>query len=316
MADMPLPIRILRSWRSWSAAVGATAFGIGLYRFDNWYEAMDSSWTKSCLDTFEILLMGPGMGLLAWLLAERARHKDDHHRRRLEQEQEQRFAQLGRIAASVAHEVRNPLHNLRLIGGELRAESAATAASPVGELLGRLDANLIRLDHTVRLAYELARPARPLEDADAADLDLPGLLEAVIADTLRHLTRACAIAHLRPAGRVLVRAREPALRIILGNLVRNAVEAGGGGPLRIGYQRGEGEWTLLLANPGALPPGLAAGAHQPPSTKPDGLGVGLGICRHLLTGLGGNLAFTQEAGMVTASVTLPAATPMMNAAAP
>jgi two-component system phosphoglycerate transport system sensor histidine kinase PgtB len=293
----------MRSWRSWIAACGAAALGLGLYRFDNWYEAMDSSWVKSFLDAFEVCLMGPGTGLLTWLVMERSRHLDISHRQRLELERNQRFSQLGRIAASVAHEVRNPLHNLRLISEGLRAESASP---PVAALLTRLEVNLERLNQATMLAYELARPARALDETEATDIDLPTLVDDVIVETALRLARPCPIDHRRPDVAVTVRGREPALRIVLGNLVRNAIEAGVGAPISVDYQRAAESWTILLANSGALEPRLLADAGAHPSTKPDGLGVGLSISRHLLPGLSARLEFTSNVGIVTARLTLPA----------
>jgi signal transduction histidine kinase len=264
---------------------------------------MDSSWVKSCLDAFEVLLMGPGFGLLTLLVMERSRHLHDRNRQRLALEREQRFYQLGRIAGSVAHEVRNPLHNLRLISEELRSENTAPL---VAALLTRLEANLTRLDHAMLLAYELARPARGLDGADDAHLNLPAMVDEAIEETAVRLAQACPVDHRRPDVAVEVHGREAALRIVLINLVRNAIEAGVGAPIHVQYQRAAGTWTMALVNSGALPPGFLAEAGVQPSAKPDGLGVGLSVCRHLLPGLGASLEFTENAGIVTTRLTLTA----------
>src|SRR5271154_4328988 len=263
---MPRPLSY--SPQSWLLALAAMAFGLGLYHFDNWYEKMEESWIKTLLDDLEIAIMGPGMALLVLLVSENARLKDQAHPRRLERERESRFAMLGRIAASVAHEVRNPLHNLRLIDEELRVE-APLSCKP---LIDRVEANLARLDQAVALAYELARPNRKFDDSDIGELRLVELVEGSIKDTSRRVRRDLAIDHRIPAEAVLVNAREAAMRIILDNLIRNAVEAAGPGMVTISYRRQEAGWLLAIANPGSLSATHGGEDDLELSAKPDGLG--------------------------------------------
>ena len=280
------------------------AFGLGLYHYDNWYEKMADSGIKTLLDDLEIAIMGPGMALLVLLVSENARLKDQAHVRRLEREREGRFAMLGRIAASVAHEVRNPLHNLRLIDEELRVE-VPPQCKP---LIDRIEANLARLDQAVALAYELARPNRKLDDSDIGELNLVALVEASVKETARRIRRQLAIDHCVPAEAVLVNARESAMRIILDNLVRNAVEAAGSGTVTISYRRQESGWLLTIANPGALSATLAAEDDLEGSLKPDGLGVGLSIVRHLARNLGASFRLGDGNRQVVAELGIPIST--------
>jgi two-component system sporulation sensor kinase B len=290
--------------QSWLLALAAMAFGLGLYHFDNWYETMAESWIKTLLDDLEIEIMGPGMALLVLLVSENVRLKDQAHLRRLERERESRFAMLGRLAASVAHEVRNPLHNLRLIDEELRVE-APPSCKP---LIDRVEANLARLDQAVALAYELARPNRKVDDSDIGELRLVELVEASVKETARRIHRELAVDHRIPAEAVLVNAREAAMRIILDNLIRNAVEAAGPGTVAIGYRRQEAGWLLTIANPGSLPATHSGEDDLEPSAKPDGLGVGLSIVRHLARNLGATFRIGSDAGRVVAELGIPLST--------
>jgi signal transduction histidine kinase len=244
------------------------------------------------------------MALLVLLVSENVRLKDQAHLRRLERERESRFAMLGRIAASVAHEVRNPLHNLRLIDEELRAE-APPACKP---LIDRVEANLARLDQAVALAYELARPNRKVDDSDIGELRLVELVEGSVKETARRTRRALAIDHRIPAAAVLVNAREAAMRIILDNLIRNAVEAAGPGTVTISYRRQEAGWLLTIANPGQLPAMQIGEGDLESSAKPDGLGVGLSIVRHLVRNLGATFHLGGDAGAVVAELCIPIST--------
>jgi signal transduction histidine kinase len=290
--------------QSWLLALAAMSFGLGLYHFDNWYETMAESWIKTLLDDLEIVIMGPGMALLVLLVSENVRLKDQAHLRRLERERESRFVMLGRIAASVAHEVRNPLHNLRLIDEELRVE-APPACKP---LIDRVEANLVRLDQAVALAYELARPNRKVDDSDIGELRLVELVEASVKETARRIRRTLTIDHRIPAEAVLVNAREAAMRIILDNLIRNAVEAAGPGTVAISYLRQEAGWLLTIANPGSLPATSGGEDDLESSVKPDGLGVGLSIVRHLARNLGATFRIGGDSGRVVAELGIPMST--------
>jgi signal transduction histidine kinase len=259
---------------------------------------------KTLLDDLEIAIMGPGMALLVLLVSENSRLKDQAHIRRLERERQSRFVMLGRLAASVAHEVRNPLHNLRLIDEELRTEVPASCKP----LIDRIEANLARLDQAVALAYELARPTRKIDDNDIGELDLVDLVEASIAETKRRMRRTIVIDHRIPDVEVLINARDVAMRIILDNLIRNAVEAASHRPVVITYQLVPDGWLLAIDNPGTLPGALANDDDLEMSTKPNGLGVGLSIVRHLARNLGATFSIACENGHVIAQLTLTAPT--------
>jgi signal transduction histidine kinase len=220
--------------------------------------------------------------------------------------------------------VRNPLHNLRLIQEEL--EIVSTPEAQV--LLERVRANLTRLDQAVQLVYELARPTARGEDMPT--LDFAEMVEKSIVEVRRRRGQA-AITHQPPDKPLLVAAREAGLRIAIENLVRNAVEAAGSGMVEIAYEvravasarptgtqaeeataktaefpEQSGFAVMIVRNPGTLPTGFSISGTFP-SVKPDGLGVGLSIANHLVTGFGGTLAMTQGDGSVVGEIALPRA---------
>lgn len=282
-------------------AVLAAGGGLGLYHFDNWYETLSNTWVKTCLDYSEMLLMGPGIGLLVWMLVERVRLRDDQHQRILRHEQDERFLMLGRIAASVAHELRNPLQIMRLVAEELRASGPTTDT----DLLNRLDHSLARLDQTVMLAYELARPMRTMSDADGVEINLCVLVGEVLTDIERRYGIALLIEHIRPFEAPRVMAREHALRIVISNLLRNAIEAAAGQLVSIRYESGTAI-QLVIRNPGRVPDELLAGDDLVASSKPEGLGIGIAIARHLCGAIGGTLTFSNLDKFAQTCITLPA----------
>lgn len=281
-------------------AVFAGGCGLGLYHFDNWYETMTSAWVKVCLDYAEMTLMGPGMGLLVWMLVERVRLRDDSHRRALRHEHDERFVMLGRIAASVAHEMRNPLQIMRLVTEELRE----TVVHPDADLFNRLDHSLTRLDQTVMLAYELARPMRSNGNTDGVSVNLCTVVDEVVREIERRSGITLLIDHARPTVAPYVMAREHALRIILSNLLRNALEAAAGQLVTVRYQS-EPAIALLIDNPGCIPQELLAGEDLVPSSKPDGLGIGIAIARHLCDAMGGTITFRNQNHTAETCITFP-----------
>jgi len=300
----------------------AFLFGLGMYLYDNRIKdsAGEGTPLKAVLGGVEVLVMGPGLAIVAYLITENLRLREEWHRASLAQERERRFQFLGRIAASVAHEVRNPLHNLRLIEEEL----AIVGGRESQILLDRARANLTRLDQAVQLVYELSRPTARL-DADMPTIDLGALVDKSIVEVRRRRGQA-EIIHNLPEKLILVSAREAGLRIAIENLVRNAVEAAGKGIVEISYSvrltalsppdasrivpaeipENTGFAVLTVRNPGNLPTGFSISGTYP-SLKPDGLGVGLSIANHLVIGFGGALTVTDADGAVVGEIALPRA---------
>ncbi len=289
-----------KHWRSWLVAIAACAFGLGAYQYDNQIkdtEPHGSSW-YNLLNDLELVIMGPGMGVLGFLVMENLQLKDEAHQRTLEEERRQRFHMLGRIAASIAHEIRNPLQNLRLINEELR--NASPDSMP--RWLDRLEINLGRLDQAVHLAYELARPSLSEDELDRVELS--AVVAAAVEEVQRQLGRSPAL-ELEQRSGVLVRGRGPSLRIAVENLVRNAFEATGSGLVTIRYQELEHYWVLELSNPGTASPALRTGTDTIVSTKPTGIGVGVSIARHLARSSNGDLTYANEHGCIIARLSLP-----------
>ena len=205
--------------RSWLLGSVGAALGCGLFVFDSFIERLGPSAHNLHLwvETLEFSLVGPGLGILCLLLAERVRTLREAVVLQKSAERERRFILLGRMAASVAHEVRNPLHTLRLVVDELRVEQPALRSHP---LSAHIDQSLERIDRAVDLVYQLARPG--VEDDSSGDV-VAALQEARTNLDRRHLSHRIEV-HELPA-RALARCTPSGLRIIIDNLLRNATEA-------------------------------------------------------------------------------------------
>ena len=304
MVGTPTPAprrhRFAATWLPWLVGLCAAGIGLGFYQFDNRVKdpAAEGSALKRALNDIELLFIGPGMGVLGYVIMQNLRLREEAHLRLLSEEKRQRFHLLGRVTASMAHEMRNPLQNLHLINDEL----AVAPPESRSRWIERLGANLDRLDHVVSLAYELSRPGEG--GVDLLDLELTAVVESAIRDTLVQFPDAAPPAHERPPGPVPVRGREASLRVAIENLLRNAIEAAPRGPLRVRYLLHRARVTLEISNPGTASRELLNGAETFMSSKPGGIGVGVSIARHLAEHVGGSLAYRNADGIVLACLTL------------
>lgn len=223
-----------------------------------------------------------------------------------EQARQVKLAALGRLTASIAHEIRNPLSSINQ-AAELMAETAG-AAGGQSRLLSIIRGNVDRLDRIVTEVLDINRRTRG--EPEAVELG-PALRQfaAAFCDA-EHLSRD----RLRVEGagdtglRALVDRQH--LERVLWNLARNAWRHGKGEPgsVRLSAGRGAQPGTLAItvADDG---PGLTAEARErlfEPfyTTDTRGVGLGLFIARELCEGNGGTLEALEGAPGARFRVTL------------
>ena len=216
------------------------------------------------------------------------------------------LASVGELAATLAHEVRNPLGVIQGAAQRLRRNYAG----PEPELFDYIQAEVDRLAKTVRRYLDFARPAPPgeggdLEEALSATL---GLLEREAHSRRIALVRE-GLASAATDGHC-VRLGGEELKQVLFNLVRNALEAvPEGGTIRVGWAARPGAYELWVADDG---PGMDAATlkrvRRPfVTTRAQGTGLGLSIVDRLVREAGGRLELESAPGRgTTCRVRLPA----------
>jgi len=213
-----------------------------------------------------------------------------------------RLAAMGEMAATLAHEVRNPLGAMelfaRLLADEVRDRPAAA------RLVGRVLAGIADLDHLVSNILDYTRLPEPRR----VPVDLDALLDEVLATAGPSLGAGVRVERTRVAGRVCSADRGLLQQALL-NLVRNAGEAmGGEGGLALGVEIG-GRWArIVVADSGpGVPPGSEETIFAPfHTTKERGTGLGLAVARAAVAAHGGTLAVRPGQGGATFVITLPA----------
>jgi PAS domain S-box-containing protein len=234
-------------------------------------------------------------------------------RQRLEREVQraEHFALLGRLAAGVSHEIRNPLSaiflHVDLVEEEIRQPSPESTATLI-DALTEIKRQLARLDDLLQDYLSLARVAT----SERTPQDLGAMVQAWAQEWLQ----------LPVSHRVMLRLEEIAplgtvachpstLRRALLNLVQNALEAmPEGGTLTL---RGAGTTThvqLQVCDTGSgIPAAQLAQIFEPlHTTKPEGTGLGLYITREIVAAHGGQIMVESVVGQgTTFTLTLPRA---------
>lgn len=213
-------------------------------------------------------------------------------------------AAAGEFAASLAHEVRNPLTAIRL---DLQVvEEQLEEDSPMRPVQQRALEEIVRLDTTVGNALASAR-GRGL---GTRVLDLRDPLRAALhAASATFAERNVPMATPALDREVRVRGEPGALEQLFLNLLLNAaqaVDAGGRVTVALEMEGTRARVTISDDGPG-IPPEVKDRIFQPFfSTKPDGTGLGLAIARRIAEAHGGKLEIAGADGTGTrAVVTLP-----------
>jgi len=227
---------------------------------------------------------------------ERERHLE------LQALRQSRLAAMGEMAATLAHEVRNPLGGMelftRLLIDELRAQPRAH------RLAEQVARGIQDLNHLVGNILEYGRMPEP----KLAWTSVGGVVEEAFAVVGPSLSAGLRV--VRPdAHDVFWWLDRSLLTQVLLNLIRNAGEAmGERGTLSIEIEaEAQERLRIVVADTG---PGIAAGSERTIfdpffTTKERGTGLGLAVARSAVVAHGGNLTLEPSASGARFVVSLP-----------
>ncbi len=221
---------------------------------------------------------------VAWMAHDITRQKE-LQRRVLHQE---RLSGLGRMAARLAHDVKNPLN---VISGAVHNLRASCPGGEMAEMLSLIAEQSQRLSALVDRLRQLTRPLTP----NLATVDVSELIRRAVEVARRSSGGQLHLQLPSDLGVVLV---DPELvERLLANALDNAFQATGRGGtvwLRAGLDtRADGEWLVIEVEddgPG-FPPEVLDHLFEPfVTTRPEGTGLGLVIMREICELHGGSLA--------------------------
>lgn len=292
---------IVFRYRPWIIGFAGALLGSAVFAIDTGIEILghESEGAHFTMEVLEYALIGPGLGVSAFLLAQRWYDLQQQAQQRRDRDRQQRLMMLGRMAASVAHEVRNPLHTLHLVMDDLDRDVPEFRDH---ELREHIDSCLGRINHAVELVYHLARPGSDdQESCDAVRI----LREVIDAYGLEDRSRQFHLSEMPERQRV--RCPPSALRMMIDNLLRNAVQASEADrSITISMTVSADRVQIRICNPGSLPPEIlrAQGQTLEAGVVTRGLGLGLSIARHLAEHAQGSLRLASENGEVRVEIEL------------
>jgi len=214
--------------------------------------------------------------------------------------QAEHLAEIGQLAASLAHEIKNPLAGIsgaiQVFRDDLPSDDPRQAT--ITEILGQIH----RLDAAVKDLLLYARPTPPR----AADTSL--------ADTIRRvlnvLAEEPALQHVEVefdhnATDIHIYADRGQIEQLLINLLINAAHAShNGGAIRVNVTHLPDRVRLVVADTGkGMSPEVQSRAFEPFfTTKAKGTGLGLSICRRIVETHGGRVFLESAIGRGTTVV--------------
>ena len=212
------------------------------------------------------------------------------------------FATLGRLAAGLSHEIRNPLGalflHIDLLEEEFR-EPSAESLTVMQQTFGEIRTALTRLDELVQDYLSLVRVSTIELDVQ----DVGAAVQAWVAEMQSRAAQQGVTVELAGHATVGPLAFHPStLRRAVLNVVQNAIEAmPEGGTLRLECARTATEVQVRIRDSGiGIPAEQVPRIFEPLyTTKPGGTGLGLYIVREILVAHGGRVAVESVEGQGT-----------------
>src|SRR5467141_2415761 len=207
----------------------------------------------------------------------------------------ERLAALGQMAASISHNLKNPLGSMKTIlqvqlENPEMPESMRAETKMILEEIGRLSAKLNQL-------LQFSRPA-VLGEGRPAKCNAYEVAREVVGVLRPEAQRkGVALEHQPAAAALNVAISTEALNDILTNLVINALDAAPrGGHVHVGVSRKDGNGLVVVEDDGAgVPVDLREKIVQPFfTTKTQGTGLGLAIVARRASDAGGKLEFESQ----------------------
>lgn len=215
----------------------------------------------------------------------------------------ERLAALGRVAAGVAHEIRNPIAAMRLkaenaLANESDRSRSTDALQVVVEQVGRMD----------RLLQNLLRSVQRSDIKRAPVTDIGGFLAehaALFREQAggRKIAVECPPTFAKPA-----MFDEVQIGRALDNLILNAIQnSDDGTPIFLRAETVENELHLSVADAGnGVPLTIREHLFEPFATgRPDGTGFGLAIVREVTEAHGGRVTLEHRSDGTTFTLELP-----------
>jgi len=210
----------------------------------------------------------------------------------------ERFATIGRVAAGVAHEIRNPLSGISSVAQILKREVKGSTTH--NELIDAMLSEINRLNSLVKELLVYSKPVR----LNLKDVDIFKLINEVISFQ-GHVSGNCRISFRGDSGIPSIRVDPERVRQVLLNILKNAIDAGSSNIVVSLRRESAGLLSIRISDDGCGIPEeeIEKVFELFYTTKEKGTGLGLPICRRIMEDHGGGIEIESERGKGT-TVTL------------
>lgn len=223
--------------------------------------------------------------------------------------QAERLALIGRFAATIVHDFKNPLTIIGL-AAELACSDDTTAPLRV-KAQNKINRQVERMTNMLQELIEFTRPTgqRPA----LRGLNFARYMNPLVDEIRQEMAdRGVKVVLSTPAPSIEVRLDPPRLSRLFYNLLNNAVEAmPDGGKIYLRFIEHPVDLQIDVEDTGkGIAPAIASSLFEPFAThgKPNGTGLGLTICKKIVEDHGGRIWASSKPGRgATFSFTLPIA---------
>lgn len=241
--------------------------------------------------------------------AERALALRVQERQRLlmELHQNEKLAGMGRVVASIAHEIRNPL-GIICSTTEFLLKRPAGQEPLTARFLTAINDEAMRLSRIVSDFLDYAKPRQPAKSL----VDICAVLDQALAFLSPELMKkSVEVMRQGPHSGLFVRGDKNLIYRALYNVIANGIQAvGGGGHISIAARQDDKRILLEITDSGAgFSPEVLPHLLDPFfTTKDEGTGLGLPIVNSIVTSHGGSLVFANAPeGGASITISLPRA---------
>ncbi|MDP2137491.1 MAG: ATP-binding protein [Candidatus Didemnitutus sp.] len=215
----------------------------------------------------------------------------------------EKIASILLLAASVAHELGNPLNSLtihlQLIDRKLKKLKGSKETDALADSIKICRDEVTRLDGIIRNFLEAIRPREP----DLEEINVVEVIEDVLRFQSREIEdRGVTIDGELPASTPVIMADRNQLKQVFFNLIKNALEAmSSGGRLSVRVRTDDDSVYVAVADTGGgIKVGDMTKLFSPyHTTKIGGHGLGLMIVQRILRDHGGNVGIESKEGIGT-----------------
>lgn len=197
-------------------------------------------------------------------------------RKEEEVKKSERLATLGKTAAALAHEIRNPLGAMTLYTSLLREDLQSQPEQQ--ELVDAIDRSISTLNHVVSNILHFTKNNAPVR--------VPVSLTAILAELCGQCTQMYPKSRLvlKQRSQGFVMADETRMRQLFTNLIMNGLQAQSyqGTVVVLVVERADSVYVRIRDQGAGIPFESIESIFEPfTTTKPEGTGLGLAICRQI-----------------------------------